>query len=120
MILLSYLSLSSHPTYLLVVYAHPSLVFPFTTTAIAMAEQIVGELGSKGMLLQQFNNPDNPKVHREMTGPEIWRDTDGKVDIIVGGVSGWPRQKDPCQTVVQSCSIVSPEHCACFPGFRCF
>ena len=54
--------------------------------AIAKAEEIVGELGPKGMLLQQFNNPDNPKVHRETTGPEIWRDTDGKVDFLVGGV----------------------------------
>mmetsp|Transcript_22916 Transcript_22916/g.43583 ORF Transcript_22916/g.43583 Transcript_22916/m.43583 type:complete len:370 (-) Transcript_22916:140-1249(-) len=54
--------------------------------AIAKAEEIVGELGSKGMLLQQFNNPDNPKVHRETTGPEIWRDCDGKIDILVGGV----------------------------------
>ena len=55
-------------------------------TAIAKAEEIVTSLGSDGMLLQQFNNPDNPKVHRETTGPEIWADTDGKVDILVGGV----------------------------------
>lgn len=54
--------------------------------AIAKAEQLVQELGADGMLLQQFNNPDNPKVHRETTGPEIWKDTDGKIDILVGGV----------------------------------
>mmetsp|Transcript_33965 Transcript_33965/g.69343 ORF Transcript_33965/g.69343 Transcript_33965/m.69343 type:complete len:372 (-) Transcript_33965:233-1348(-) len=54
--------------------------------AIAKAEELVGELGEDGFLLQQFNNPDNPKVHRETTGPEIWNDTDGKVDILVGGV----------------------------------
>lgn len=54
--------------------------------AIAKAEEIVTGLGAEGMLLQQFNNPDNPKIHRETTGPEIWADTDGKVDIIVGGV----------------------------------
>lgn len=54
--------------------------------AIAKAEEIVSELGSEGFLLQQFNNPDNPKAHRETTGPEIWEDTDGKVDILVGGV----------------------------------
>jgi cysteine synthase A len=54
--------------------------------AIAKAEEIVNSLGSDAMLLQQFNNPDNPKVHRETTGPEIWSDTDGEVDIIVGGI----------------------------------
>lgn len=55
--------------------------------AIAKAEELVEQLGSeKGYLLQQFNNPDNPKIHRETTGPEIWNDTDGRVDILVGGV----------------------------------
>lgn len=54
--------------------------------AISKAEELVEELGEEGYLLQQFNNPDNPKVHRETTGPEIWNDTDGKIDILIGGV----------------------------------
>merc|ERR1712165_633156 len=54
--------------------------------AISKAEELVEDLGEDGYLLQQFNNPDNPKIHRKTTGPEIWEDTDGKIDILVGGV----------------------------------
>jgi len=55
--------------------------------AIGKAEEIVESLGKEnGFLLQQFNNPDNPKIHRETTGPEIWADTDGNIDILLGGV----------------------------------
>jgi len=54
--------------------------------AVKKAEMIVAELGEKGKMLQQFDNSDNPKIHRETTGPEIWADTDGSVDILVGGV----------------------------------
>jgi cysteine synthase A len=53
--------------------------------AIAKAEEIA-QTHEGGFLLQQFNNPDNPKIHRETTGPEIWADCDGICDILVGGV----------------------------------
>ncbi len=53
--------------------------------AISKAEELAANTPN-AFMLQQFNNPDNPRIHFETTGPEIWADTDGQVDILVAGV----------------------------------
>ncbi|GAB4473610.1 MAG: cysteine synthase A [Anaerolineales bacterium] len=54
--------------------------------AIQRAEELVNSDPQKYYLPQQFKNPANPEIHRRTTAEEIWRDTDGKVDIVVAGV----------------------------------
>ncbi len=54
--------------------------------AIDKAEEIVASDPVKHFMPQQFKNPANPKIHEETTGPEIWEDTGGRVDVIVSGV----------------------------------
>ena len=53
--------------------------------AIARAEALVKKLGD-AFMLQQFNNPANPEIHRRTTAEEIWRDTGGRVDVVVSGI----------------------------------
>ncbi len=53
--------------------------------AVKKAEDLVRETPN-AIILQQFNNPANPQIHRKTTAEEIWNDTDGKVDILVAGV----------------------------------
>jgi len=54
--------------------------------AIATAQAMANSDSHRYVLLQQFSNPANPQVHHDTTGPEIWKDTDGGIDVLVSGV----------------------------------
>ena len=54
--------------------------------SIAKAEEIVASDPKRFVLLQQFQNPANPEIHVRTTGPEIWEDTDGAIDVLVSGI----------------------------------
>jgi len=54
--------------------------------AIAKAEELAAADPGRYLLMKQFENPANPAIHEKTTGPEIWEDTDGKIDVLVSGV----------------------------------
>jgi cysteine synthase A len=54
--------------------------------AVERAQELLNEAPESRIMLQQFSNPANPAIHEQTTGPEIWNDTDGQVDVIVAGV----------------------------------
>ena len=54
--------------------------------AIAAAEELAASDPNRYVLLHQFKNPANPEIHEQTTGPEIWEDTDGAIDVLVSGV----------------------------------
>jgi cysteine synthase A len=54
--------------------------------SITKAEQMVEADPRRFVMLQQFKNPANPQIHVETTGPEIWEDTEGSIDVLVSGI----------------------------------
>jgi cysteine synthase B len=89
--------------------------------AIDLARKLESE--GRGRVLDQFSNPDNPLAHYEGTGPELWRDTDGRITHFVSsmgttgtimGTSRFLKEKNPAIQIVG----VQPRDGACIPGIR--
>ncbi len=79
------------------------------TGAVLKANQIVKKLAPNSFMLDQFSNLDNQKVHREETGPEIWNQVQGNIDILVAGVGTGGTISGIAQVI--NLGFTVPTHC---------